>query len=128
MLKIDQLFLICISVRVAIAIFAYFLLRWSREDGKEWIRWLVGAIALAVSVAFLSRFFLYREGERGAFKTLVWWNKMRLVHSVIIGLFAIHVLFDVLGKNKRQFSAVLLVLDVVIGALVFYYRKAYNIM
>lgn len=127
-MKIEQLFLICISVRLAIAIFVYFLLRWSRGEGQEWIRWIVASIAILVSGAFMSRFLLYREGERGAFNTLVWWNKMRLVHAVIIGIFAINVLFDVLGKNKRQFSAILLLLDVAIGAMVFYYRKVYNIL
>ena len=92
------------TVRIALAIFAKIL-------NPKYLP-IMGVATLFISAGFLSAF-LFSKKKVGAFGGEVWWNNMRLVHSIVYLVFAICAIM------KKSWSWLILLLDVVIGLLAF---------
>jgi len=101
---------ICVIVRTLLAIFAKML-------NPEYLP-IMGVATLLISMGFLYTF-LFSKKKLGAFGGNVWWNDMRLVHSII------YLIFSVCAIMKKSYSWVFLILDVFIGlcAFLFHYFK-----
>ena len=99
---------ICITVRIFLAIFAKML-------SVKYLP-IMGIATLVVSTGFLYTF-LFSKKSLGVFGGKVWWNNMRLVHSII------YLLFSICAITKKSWSWYILLVDVVIGfvAFVFHY-------
>ena len=91
---------VCMTVRLALAIFAKIL------DTKYLP--IMGIATLAISAGFLYTF-LFSKKTVGAFGGKVWWNNMRLVHSII------YLAFSFSAIMQKRWSWLILVLDVFIG-------------
>jgi hypothetical protein len=74
----------CIPLRAAIAYYAM-------QATKEQLR-IMGLIALITASVFFFVWFTGARSQTGAFGGKVWWAPYRLLHSILIFLFAINAL------------------------------------
>ena len=65
--------------------------------------------ALAISIGFMNSFINFKGTDRGVFGGIIWWNNLRLIHSLIYGLFA----YMAFTQNKLAYIPLLV--DVIIG-------------
>jgi len=76
---------------------------------------IMGVLALTIAVGFMyTAIFKYKKGDKGAFGGTVWWNDMRIFHSIIYAIFS----YLAITKNQELAWKILL-LDVIIGFGVF---------
>ena len=72
---------------------------------------LMGVIAIMISIGFMyTALFKYKKGDLGVTGGKVWWNEMRIFHSITYGLFA----YLALTKNQNVAWKILL-FDVIVG-------------
>jgi hypothetical protein len=101
------LFLIgCIGTR---SLFVYI----SKNMNSEYLP-LLGYLAILPAIGFL---YIYFTGSRktGAevFGEKIWWNNLRPIHAILYGLFAYNAI------NKKSYSWIFLLIDVIIGLISF---------
>lgn len=77
---------------------------------------VMGLLALLISIGFFNSFLKYKDGDVGAFGGNVWWNNLRLLHSIIYLLFAISAMLRI------KWSWIFLLADILIGILAFTYH------
>ena len=96
----------CIGVRLLIALVA----RWVGKNAN-WALPFMGALALLVSVGFISIFLgdFRKVGREAGGK--IWWNDFRPIHGVMYLLFAIY------AFKRRAYSWRVLLVDAIIGLL-----------
>jgi hypothetical protein len=97
------LFLLCIFVRVLFILIA-------KNINKNNLPYL-GIIALIPAIGFSITYI--KDNKIGAFGGKVWWKNLRIVHSLMYLLFAIYSL------QKKSFSYIILVIDLLIGIIFF---------
>ena len=73
---------------------------------------VMGSILLIPAIGFLY-LFLFGKSKTGAFGGKIWWNDMRLVHSIIYFAFAISAIM------RKSWSWMFLAVDVLIGVSAF---------
>jgi len=72
---------------------------------------LMGIMAIIISIGFMyTALFKYKKGDLGVTGGKVWWNEMRVFHSIIYSLFA----YLALTKNQNIAWKILL-FDVLVG-------------
>lgn len=97
------LFLVCIVVRSLLILIA-------KNINPNKLPYL-GFIALIPAIGFA---ITYLKGNKiGAFGGKVWWQNLRIVHSLLYLLFAIYAL------QKKRFSYMVLVFDLLLGIFAF---------
>ena len=98
------LFLIgCMSVRI-------FFVYLAKNISPIFLQFM-GVIALFISIGFMNTaLFKYKKGDIGAFGGKVWWNDMRVFHSLTYALFS----YLAITKNQELAWKILL-LDVLVG-------------
>lgn len=99
------LFIVCICVRLLIVYLVY-------KTPKKYLSF-VGVTSLLVSLGFLNSFLKYKKDDRGLFDGEVWWNNLRLVHSIM------YFIFGVLSLVKVQHHYRILLVDILIGIIGF---------
>lgn len=104
-IKIYTGFLICILLRSIFVLLAYFL-------HPKYVYYMSFPAAF-VSIGFFVTYMKYKPGDLGVFQGNVWWNDLRLIHSIIYGIFA----FLAFSYNKKSY--IVLFIDVIIGILAF---------
>lgn len=121
--KIIILFTICILVRLMLALFIIFVSEntYNKEKNKFnpiFIYLLIAAL-FSISIAFFVRFKTYKEGQKGAFGTKVWWNNYRLFHSITFFLAASFLL----SSKYYKVAYYILIFDILAGISFFTYDK-----
>lgn len=99
------LFTVCICIRLLIVYLVY-------KTPKKYLS-LVGITSLLVSLGFLNSYLKYKKGDRGLFDGEVWWNNLRLVHSIT------YLIFGILSLIKVQQHYRILLVDILIGMIGF---------
>lgn len=98
---------VCMTVRLALAIFAKML-------SPTYLP-IMGILTLFVSAGFLYTF-LFSKKPIGAFRGKLWWNNMRLVHSII------YLTFSVCAIMRKSWSWMILLFDVFVGLCAFLFH------
>jgi hypothetical protein len=107
------LFLICcITIRSILVVLAKY--------GSNVTQNIMAVFAVIVSLGFMSQF-LFNSQKPGAFGGKPWWNSMRPVHALLYMTFAF-----LIFTRKRDIAWIVLLIDVVIGAIVFTKHYAVN--
>lgn len=99
----DRIFLICILLRL---FFVYLV----NQLDKKSLR-VVGIISLLISVGFFNSYLKFKESDRGVFGGLIWWNQLRLVHSIL------YLIFGVMSIMNHKHKEFVLILDISIGVM-----------
>ena len=103
--RIKLFFLICLPVRIGLVLLAYII-------PLKYLQ-IMGYITLVVSVRFAYLFKNYKSGDKGGFGGNLWWNNMRLVHSIT------YLIFSLMAIRKSRKAYLLLIADIIIGAISF---------
>ena len=93
--------LVCIPVRTSLAVGIKYI-------PIDYLPY-TAIIAFIAASLWLWRFFTNKPNSKGSFGQSVWWNKMRVVHSLI------WIAFGVLALLKNKYAYLLLLLDVLVG-------------
>ena len=100
----QHLFIICVIIRLLLV---YVTLRIQPTPS------FVGIVSMIVSIGFLNSYLRYKESDLGLFKGKVWWNNLRLVHSVLYFIFGLMTLYEI------KYSYIILLIDILIGIIGF---------
>ena len=101
--RVGTFLIICLGVRFLFVLLA--------KKVSLFILQLMGVIAIILSVGFMyTALFKYKKGDIGVAGGKVWWNDMRIFHSITYGLFA----YLALTKNQNIAWKILL-FDVIVG-------------
>lgn len=79
----------------------------------------MGYLAIIGSLLFFNKY-MKNDSKVGFFGGNVWWNNMRLFHSIM------YMLFGIAAINKKEFAWKILLIDIIVGILAFinqYYFK-----
>ena len=82
----------------------------------------MGCLATIVALGFFYSYMRYKTTDTGAFGGKVWWNDLRLVHSVLYGLFAYNAI-----TGRQRMAWIILFADVFIGFVSFLYHYRFKI-
>ena len=107
--KIIKFFTLCVITRFLFAISVFYLQK---------IAIMIPVLAclfFMISFMFFYRFMRYKKGDKGAFGSDIWWNNLRVVHSV---MYLIALLF-ILNGYTRKYTPLILTIDVVLGIIFF---------
>ena len=105
-----KLFLIgCIGTRVAISLLAKYI-----GEKMNWALPYLGFIALIPAIGFITIFLgnLRKNGVEAGGR--IWWNNMRPIHGVM------YLLFSLFAIKKKSFSWRVLLIDALIGLVVWF--------
>ena len=94
----------CIPTRILFVIIAYYL-------PIEYLPYF-GILTIAISLGFIRAYF-FSEKNTGFFEGDVWWNNLRLVHSMN------YLLFSIGAFSKYEYSWIFLLIDLLIGIISF---------
>lgn len=111
--------LVCIPVRVGLAVAAGYWAHLDREEdpnANTW-RWVLTALGFAIGIGFLYNYFRKNHQGVGFFGGPRYW------HSEIHG--ALYIAFAILVLLRIRIAFVLLVIDVFIGALTVFFHYSY---
>ena len=70
-------------------------------------------IYILATIGFLIKFFNNNNNERGFFNSLVWWNDLRFIHSII------YIIYLILIYKKYDKAYIILIIDLLIGIIGF---------
>ena len=103
-IKTVLLFVICIIVRLSVAILA-------KNINPKYLP-ILGYLGLIPTFGF---FYIYLSGSRktGILGQKSWWNNLRPIHALLYLLFAIYAI------NKSNKSYIFLLIDVIVGIIAF---------
>jgi hypothetical protein len=105
--RIVLFLVVCIGIRLLFVLLA--------KNVPLIVLQLMGIIAIMISVVFMySALFKYKKGDLGVTGGKVWWNELRIFHSITYGLFA----YLALTKNQNLAWRILL-FDVIVGFVSF---------
>jgi hypothetical protein len=82
----------------------------------------MGCLATIVALGFFYSYMKYKPTDTGAFGGQVWWNDLRLVHSILYGLFAFNAI-----TGRQRIAWIILLADVFIGFVSFIYHYRFKI-
>lgn len=103
--RIKLFFLVCLPARIGIVLLAYYI-------PLKYLQ-LMGYITLIASIRFTYLFKNYKKGDKGGFGGNLWWNDMRLFHSIT------YLIFSIMAIRKNNKAYMILIFDIIIGALSF---------
>ncbi len=93
---------VCVPIRLGFPLLYHYL------GNPQWF----GIITLIMSIGFGYSYLNYKNGDLGLFKGIVWWNTMRLIHSIILLITTLMMYY-----NQYKYSVLLLLFDVLIGII-----------
>ena len=82
----------------------------------------MGCLATIVALWFFYSYMKYKPTDTGAFGGHVWWNDLRLVHSILYSLFAFNAI-----TGQQRMAWIILLADVFIGFVSFLYHYRFKI-
>tara|TARA_Y100000389_G_scaffold204574_1_gene258083 strand:+ start:10109 stop:10450 length:342 start_codon:yes stop_codon:yes gene_type:complete len=95
----------CILVRILFVVMAY-------KIDRIYLPYL-GILAIIPTIGFLAIYFGLIKRKSGAFGQKIWWNDLRPVHAFL------YLCFTILAINKKKYSYIPLLIDVLIGIIFF---------
>lgn len=104
--RILLVFLVCLPVRAALAVFA----KWLGDNHPRGL-YILGTIMLVFAIRMLVANLQAKEGDVGLFGGPVWWNTLRLVHAFLFAVF----FFMSMAQSRDAWVA--LAASVTIGAI-----------
>jgi hypothetical protein len=102
-------FIGCIGSRLALTFFI--------KNQNNYNLPIYGYIGLIPALGFLYNFFTYNIKKKGFFGGKIWWNNLRIVHSLL------YLSFSIFSINKKKYSWIPLLIDVIIGFISFIIEK-----
>jgi hypothetical protein len=102
-------FTICLCTRSALV----FFIKSQKENNLP----IFGYMGLIPVFGFLYNYFFHNKNKKGFFGGKVWWNNLRIIHSLL------YLLFSIFSINKNKYSWVPLLIDVIIGLISFVIEK-----
>lgn len=76
---------------------------------------IMGYLMVLVAIGFAFSYMNFKENDKGAFGSLVWWNNYRAIHAILYLIFSLMVI----GNIHINKAYLVLLIDVIIGIGVF---------